>query len=218
MRNFAIGFALSFAAVLLSAQAPQRGPQPRPQIDPSTLPAKDSHQGLLIALKPDITAESSKAVFGKHTPYDAGILGVDVYFKNDSDAPIHIDLHTVRLFVGDGEQRQKLGQLAPDQVADLVLMIAQRDPTSTRRTPLPRATLKSKGKDWNELDAVLRSSAMSRDVLPSHSTTHGYFFFDIGNQFDALANSRFDIPDLLFTPTGEALFFFQIDLAPALKH
>ena len=95
-------------------------------------------------------------------------------------------------------------------------MIAERDPTATRRSPVPRAVLKSKEKDWNELDAVLRSSAMSRDVLPAHSTTHGYFFFDIGSQFDALANSRLDIPDLLFTPTGEALFFLQIDLAPAV--
>ena len=87
-----------------------------------TLPAKDAHQGLLIAVKPDITAESSRAVFGKRTPYDVGLLGLEVYFKNDNDAPIRIDLSTVRLLIGaPGDQRQKLEAASADDVTDLVL-------------------------------------------------------------------------------------------------
>ncbi len=166
-------------------------------------------------MSPDITADSSKAAFGKHTPYDAGILGLNVYFKNDSDLPIHIDLHTVRLFIGQAEQRQKLEALPADSVADIVLMVGDKDPTQ-RRSPVPIAKPKSKGKDWDDLDSALRTASMSRDVLPAHATTHGYFFFDIDHQFDSLSDARLDIPDLAFTPGNDALFFFQIDLSPAL--
>ena len=100
-------------------------------------------------------------------------------------------------------------------VADMVLMVGDKDPTQ-RRSPVPTAKPRSKGKDWDDLDAVLRSASMSRDVLPAHATTHGYFFFDVAHQFDSLSSARLDIPDLAFTPGNDALFFFQIDLSPAL--
>ena len=212
MPNLPLALLLSAAAALLAGQAPSRAQS----VDPSQLPAKDAHQGLLIAVSPDVTADSSKAAFGKHTPYDVGILGLNVYFKNDSELPIHIDLHTVRLFIGQGEQRQKLEALPPDTVADLVLMVGDRDPTTERRSPVPSAKPRSKGKEWDDLDSALRAASMSRDVLPAHATTHGYFFFDIDHQFDSLSNARLDIPDLAFTPGNNALFFFQIDLSPAL--
>jgi hypothetical protein len=213
MPNLTLRLALSVATALLAAQTPL----PAQQVDPTALTAKDSHQGLLIAVNPDITADSSRAAFGKHTPYDAGILALDVYFRNDNNEPVHIDLSTVRLFFGaSGEQRQKLEPLPPDTVADLALMLPDKDPTTTRRSPIPSAFPKSKGKDWNELDTLLRSKTMTRDVVPAHATVHGYLFFDIGHQFDSLSNGRLDIPDLSFTADNAALFFFQIELAPAV--
>ena len=180
-------------------------------VDPATLPAHDSHQGLLIAVSPDITAERSKAKFGKHTPYEGGILGLDVYFRNDNDAPIRINLDEVRLFIGaPGDRPQKLEPLSHQEVADLLLKPG-KDPTVRVRSPLPKLGGPSQNKEWTALDSLLSSAAMSSDVLAPHATTHGYFYFDVNRQFSWLSNARLDIPDLAFMLNNKALFFFQID-------
>src|SRR5713101_6299554 len=57
------------------------------QQDPASLPARDSHEGLLIAADPYQDATRYKTRFGKKNPYDAGILAIEVYFRNDNDKP-----------------------------------------------------------------------------------------------------------------------------------
>src|SRR5262245_37012797 len=93
---FRIQLLLCLALLLLAARSEAWGQK----VDPAVLPARESHQGLLIAVSADVTAERSKAKFGKRTPYEAGVLGLDVYFRNDNDAPIRINLEEVRLFIG----------------------------------------------------------------------------------------------------------------------
>ena len=73
----------------------------------------------------------------------------------------------------------------------------------------------SRNKDWQELDGKLRSVSMTTDVLPPHSTTHGFFYFDIDHRYDWLSNARFEVPDLSSMLDNKALFFFEVDLAPA---
>src|SRR6266849_130683 len=67
------------------------------QVDPASLPAHDAHDGLLIAADPYTDPTQYKARFGKKNPYEAGILAMDVYFRNDTDKPIRIDLESIRL-------------------------------------------------------------------------------------------------------------------------
>ena len=61
------------------------------------LHARDSHQDLLIAADPYVTAERYKDTFGKHSPYAAGIVAIDVYFRNDNNTPIRLNPDTIRL-------------------------------------------------------------------------------------------------------------------------
>ena len=202
-------FVLCLAAIVLFMPSGMRAQA----VDPAILPARESHQGLLIAVRPDITVERSRARFGKRTPFEAGILGLDVYFRNDNGVPIRINLDEVRLLIGRrGDRPQKLEPLFPREVADLMLKTG-KEPTIRRRSPLPGLGGTS-NKEWDTLHALLSSAAMSSDVLPPHSTTHGYFYFDMNHQFDLLSNARLDIPDLAFMLNNEALFFFQIDLSP----
>ncbi len=63
------------------------------------------------------------------------------------------------------------------------------------------------------MTTTLRSVGLSTDVLPPHATTHGFLFFDLNHQFDAIHNSHLYIPDLAFMTDKKALFFFEIDLA-----
>lgn len=186
------------------------------QTDPASLPARDSHQGLLIAANPYISANRYKEKFGKHTPYDGGILAIELFFRNDNDSPIRVNLKTMQLLVSaPGGSRQRLDPLSPEEVADLVLA-KPKDPSP--RIPIPRvgAPRKSHDKDWDEFAGTLRSAALATDLLPPHATTHGFVYFDVDHHYDWLSTSRFDVPDLTFMTGNKALFFFQIDLAPAI--
>jgi len=190
----------------------------RAQADPASLPAHDSHQGLLVAADPYAAAERSKTKFGKHSPYEGGILAVDVYFRNDNDSPVRLNLDTVELRVGGrGEPKQKLAAISPEEVADRTLLKAPKDPRATRVPfPLPGGGAKSsRGKDWDEFAGTLRSAAMATTIIPPHGLAHGFFYFDIDHHFDWLSTALLNIPDLEFMFGNKPLFFFEIDLAPA---
>lgn len=214
MRSSLIGLALGLGAIMLAVGAPARA-----QTDPNSLPAKDSHQSVLLAADPYLSADRYKAPFGnKHTPYDAGILVIEVYARNDNDKPIRINLNTVSLVISaPGQPRQKLAAVAPEEVADRILLKTPRDPRPSRLPlPLPGGVPnKSKGKEWNELATELRSLSFSSEVLPPNATLHGFFYFDIDHHYDWVSNARFELPDLEFMLDKKALFFFEIDLAAA---
>ncbi len=192
-----------------------------PQSDPTSLPARDSHEGLLVAADPYQDAARYKARFGKKNPYDAGILAVEVFFRNDSDKPIRLDLETIRLLLNaPGSDKQRLGPLSAEDVADRILNKGASDPTARRR-PLPvpgRGQKSGHGKQWDELVASLRAGAFEVDLLPPHGTVHGLLFFDIAGRYDWLAYTRLYIPDLKFMTDKKALLFFEVDLAAARPH
>src|ERR1035437_1149644 len=57
------------------------------QTDPLTLRTRDAHQDLLIVADPYVSADryKDKGTFGKKSPYEAGIVAINVYFRNDND-------------------------------------------------------------------------------------------------------------------------------------
>src|SRR6185312_4217203 len=82
------------------------------QSNPSSFPVREAHQGVQVAADPYVSASRSKTRFGKHTPYDGGILAIDVNFQNDTDSPVRIKLDTVELRLGRGGQRQRLAAIS----------------------------------------------------------------------------------------------------------
>src|SRR5579862_9513677 len=215
-RTLAVALGLSLA--LFAAGAGVAVHTQTPQSDPASLPAHDTHQGLLIAADPYTSAERSKLQFGKHSPYEGGILAIDVFFKNDNDSPIRITLDTVELRIGSpGGPRQKLEGLSPEDVADRTLLKTGKNVRLPRAPiPLPGAIPKTgRDKNWNDFVAILRSDAMSSGVLPPHSTTHGFFYFDIDHHYEWLSNGLLDVPDMEFMIGNKALFFFEVDLKNA---
>ena len=208
---FALCFGITTANAQNSSAAAKAG-----SVDPATLPAHDSHQGLLVAADPYISADRYKDRFAKHSPYEGGILAIDVFFRNDNDLPIRINLKTMQLLVAEpGQSRQRLEPLTPEEVADRVLAKRPKDPTP--RFPVPRvgAPPAKHDKNWEEFAGDLRSAALGTDLLPPHATTHGLVYFDVDRHYDWISNARLEIPDLAFMNDPKPLFFFEIDLAAA---
>lgn len=186
--------------------------------DPMSLPARDSHQKLTIAADPYLRAERyKKEMFSKNSPYAAGIVAIDVYFRNDNDVPVRVNPNTIQLVISEPDQdRQRLGILSPEDVADRTLLTANSSGRMRRPFPFPNPTTgPGHNKDWVEMTGALRSVALGTDVLPPHATTHGFLFFDVNHDFGAIRYTHLYIPDLAFMTDNKALFFFEIDLADA---
>ncbi len=191
------------------------------QSDPMAMPAKDQHEGLLIAAEPYEDGARYKPLFGKKNPYDVGLVAIEAFFRNDNDRPIQVDLESVRLLLEPpGTDRQRLKPLTVDQVTDRILLKGGPNPT-TRRKPIPvpgRGPNTGRGKEWDQLYASLNATAFNMDVLPPRSTVHGFLFFDLDSHYDWLKYARLYIPDLKFPNSNKVLLYFEVDLAPALRH
>lgn len=184
--------------------------------DPMSLPTRDTHQDLTIVADPYIrAARYSKEVFGKNSFYMAGIMAIDIYFKNDNNVPIRLNPATIQLVISQPDrERQRLGAISPEEVADRTLLTANSNIRAHRPFPFPGASSGSgRSKDWIEMTTTLHSVALNTDVLPPHTTTHGFLFFDMNHDFSAIRNSHLYIPDLAFMTDNKALLFFEIDLA-----
>ena len=192
----------------------------RAQVDPASLPAHESHQGVTVAVKPLMSEAGYKAQFGGRTPYEAGVVALEVFFRNDNDKPIRVNLGNMRLLVSrPGESLQRIEPLSAEEVANRVLLNAPSDP---RRPRLPnplgnRGANSARDKNWQELAGRLRAAGVQSDLLGPKSTVSGFLFFDVNHHYDWLSSARLDVPDLAFMLDNQALFFFQVDLAPALR-
>jgi hypothetical protein len=190
--------------------------QNAPPADPMTLPTRDAHQDLMVVADPYLrAARYSKEVFGKDSFYNAGIVAIDVFFKNDNNVPIRVNPGTIQLVISQpGQDRQRLGPLTPEDVADRTLLTADSNIRAHRPFPFPSPGSGSgHSKDWTSMTTTLHAVALGTDVLPPHATTHGFIFFDVNHNFSAVRNSHLYIPDLAYMTDNKALFFFEIDLA-----
>jgi hypothetical protein len=185
--------------------------------DPLSLQTRDAHQDLLIVADPYLSAERYNEVFGKKSPYAAGLIVIEVYFRNDNTMPIRLNPGTIQLVISiPGEERQRLSPLSPEEVADRTLLKGDKNPSSRRHFPFPGSpTSTGHGKEWQEMVTTVGSMVLSTDILPPRATTHGLLFFDMDHDFDAIRNTHLYIPDLAFMTDHKALFFFEIDLADA---
>ena len=212
LRSTLIIIIASIALVPLGALAQSAPP------DPLSLQTRDSHEGLTIVADPYLSSSRyKKEIFSKYSPYAAGIVAIDVYFRNDNGLPVRIDPNTIQLVISvPGQDKQRLGILSPDDVADRTLLTGDSDVRERRPFPFPNPTNgPGHKKDWVDMTTALRAVTLSTDLLPPHTTTHGFLFFDMNHEFAAIHYAHLYIPDLVFTKNDQALFFFEIDLAEA---
>lgn len=206
--------AFSFAFTLTPAQ--QTSP-PRPRV-PAEMPAHDRHEGLVIAADPCLDALCSKNLFGKRNPFEAGILALDVYIKNEMTQAVRLNLSSVRLEVplNDGST-QKLEPLEAREVATLIVYPAGApNPSSGRRLP-GGIVVPLHDKKVDQVTEQIRPRAFDADVIPPLATIRGYLFFNLSHNFALASSSTLYVPDLKVIAGGKTLMFFEVALAPAIQ-
>lgn len=182
------------------------------QPDIASLPARDAHEGLTVAADPYADAARSKGRFGKKHPVGVGLLAIEVFFRNDNDQAIRVELAQMRLVLEPpGRPRQGLEPLPFDEVMELLLA---KQPDARRPTIPGRVTSPPRGKDWVKLEELLRPMMLEMDVLPPRSLAHGFVFFNLNRRFDLLPYASLYIPELLFLRDQKPLLFFEVHLAP----
>ena len=174
----------------------------------------ESHEGLTISATPWTEPSQYKEKFPKKSPYSAGVLAVQVSFRNDSDDSIKVELSRIRLTVSlDADNKQELPSLSPVELAQAVLKPGGKDPTKRQKLPIP-VTIPRSGKDknWDELQKEAQEAGVPTGVIAPHSTVQGLLYFDLQNQFDLLQTAHLYVPDLVLMRGNRALTYFDIDL------
>lgn len=185
------------------------------QQSPLRTASLESHEGLTISATPWTDAAKYKDKFPKKSPYSAGILAVQVSFRNDSDDSVRVNLSRIRLTVHlDAENTQELPSLSPEELVQAVLKPGGKDPTATRKklpvpVPLPQG---GKDKNADELQREAQEAGVPTGVMAPHSTVQGLLYFDLQNQFDLLETAHLYVPELVLMRGNRALTYFDIDL------
>jgi hypothetical protein len=194
------------------------GPQAAKSTDPSALPARDSHQGLLVAADPYLSSERSQQAFGKKHPYGVGLLALEVYLRNDTGGPMQVGLETMELNVAPpGQQRQRLAPLTAEEAAYKIVLPEGPNPKQ-RRGPIPGMSgVSGKSKEVAKMEDALRAQMLPGDMLGPHRTVHGFVFFDVDGHFDRVGSATLYVPDVKRIDSGEKLFFFEVNLGPATR-
>ena len=204
-----------WAAVHASPSTPRPASQTANQ-STSTLQTSslESHEGLTISARPWMDAAKYKEKFPKKSPFAAGVLAVQVAFRNDSDQSLKVGLDRIRLsFNLDDENRQELEPMKAAEVADAVLHPGAKDPTKRVRLPLPITPPSNKGKDFQEIQNQAQNAAVPSGVVAAHSTVQGLLYFDMQGQFDLLHTAHLYIPDVAIMGKDQGLTYFEIDLS-----
>jgi hypothetical protein len=207
--------AVPFLAVCLMAGAYADAQQSGGQRASLKTASLETHEGLTISAQPWTDAALYKEKFPKKSPFTAGIVAMQVVFRNDSNESMKVSLDRIRLsFQIDQDNRQEVQALTPAQVADQILKPGAKDPAKSRaRIPLPVSVPHNNDKHWTELEQQAEVAGIPANVIAPHSSVQGLLYFDLQGQFDLLNEARLYVPDILVMENNRSLTYFEIDLS-----
>ena len=181
--------------------------------------ALESHEGMTISAQPWTNPAPYKEKFHKKSPYAAGIVAMQVTFRNDSDDSMKVSLERIRLNLTLSEDnRQALDPLTSEQAADVILKPGAKNPGRSR-FPIPIGGPKvGHDKKWVEVEQELREAGVKASVVAPHSSVQGLLYFDMQSQFDLLNTARLYIPNIVALEKNRELLYFEIDLSQTGGH
>lgn len=212
IRIFAIGAALLFACSVVLAQTNSAGRQPD-----DSLP-HDRHEGLSVSADAYYDAARAKEKFGKSAdPLQAGILPVEVFLRNETDHPMHVNLGTIQLDVHPHAGRDD--DIDSMSVHDVAVAVAHpHGPAAPESRRFPVGLPSSSDKKVDKVADVLGPFALDSDIVPPKGMIHGFLFFDLGGNDMSLAETAsIYVPDVTLVPSQKPLMFFEVPVGKASR-
>jgi hypothetical protein len=169
---------------------------------------------MTITARPWTEPALYKEKFPKKSPYAAGMIAIQVIFRNDSDDSMKINLERIRLnVILSEEDHQALYPLSSEQGADVITRPGTKDLTA-KRLPIPLGGPKvGKDKKWTEVEQSLRDAAVQASIVAPHSSVQGLLYFDLRSQFELLNTAHLYVPEIVAIEKNRGLLYFEIDLS-----
>jgi hypothetical protein len=174
----------------------------------------ESHEGMTITARPWTEPALYKEKFPKKSPYAAGIIAIQVVFRNDSDDSMKINLERIRLNLTLSEEdHQALYPLTSEEAADAITRPSTKNLTA-KRLPIPLGGPKvGKDKKWMEVEQSIRDAGVQASVVAPHSSVQGLLYFDLRSQFELLNTAHLYVPEIVAIEKNRSLLYFEIDLS-----
>jgi len=210
---------LTFFLAIFLAPHLAAGQATAQQQAPLKTSALESHEGMTISALPWTNPALYKEKFHKKSPYAAGIVALQVVFRNDSDDSLKVNLERIRLNLTLSEDdHQAVDALTSEQAADVITKPSLKN-LGRNRFPIPIGGPKvGRDKKWVEVEQELRDAGVKASIIAPHSSVQGLLYFDLQSQFDLLTNARLYVPDIVALEKNHGLMYFEIDLSQAGGH
>ncbi len=169
---------------------------------------KQTSENVTIAADVYETGDKVKEAFGKHNPYDYGVLPIMVIIDNHTGQAIRVgDLKAV--YEAHGGEKVEATPAAELRY----LLGAHRPNPAAPRLPIPGiGSGKPKSNPLAEWE--IEGRAFAARVIPPNESASGFFYFQTGHR----SNSTLYISGLSEVGSGRELLFFEIPLAPVQHH
>src|SRR5713226_3537682 len=190
----------------LSLMASQPGASQQPSSLKTT--SLESHEGMTITARPWTDPALYKEKFPKKSPFAAGIIAIQVAFRNDSDDSMKINLERIRLNLTLSEEdHQALYPLTSEESADVITRPSTKNLT-TQRLPIPLGGPKiGKDKKWIEVEQSIRDAGVQASVVAPHSSVQGLLYFDLRSQFELLNTAHLYVPEIVAIEKNRGLLY-----------
>ncbi|MFN0106841.1 MAG: hypothetical protein ACKV2U_32710 [Bryobacteraceae bacterium] len=164
-------------------------------------PAKQTIEGLTIAVQPFDDSDEAKTAFGKLNPYEHGVLPVLVVMKNNGKGTVSFDNLQVSYVAPRGRK------VDATPAADVLYLKAGGRP-KVSNSPIPTGGSRVKiAKNPLKNDVIIERSFAAK-MLPPNDSAHGFFYFQTGHS----RGTSLYISGIREAQSGKELFYFEIPL------
>jgi len=164
---------------------------------------KQTSEGVTIAADVYETGDKVKEAFGKHSPYDYGVLPILVVIENKTSKAIRAERLDVEY------EMPGHGRVEATPAGELRFIHGARQPKANP-SPIPGLPGVGGHKQSPLAEWQIEGRAFSAKMIPPGDSASGFFYFQTGHR----SGSSLYLSGLADASTGHELLYFEIPLAP----